>query len=70
LGSFILLDKHGNVVDGLRRLKADPNWPKIRLDSIKSDEQRLVARLIATFVGEMSHTMEKSRILGAWRTVC
>jgi hypothetical protein len=42
----VLLDKHGNVVDGLHRLKADPNWPKMRLGSIGSDEQRLVARLI------------------------
>lgn len=34
----VLLDRYGNVVDGLHRLEADPNRPKIRLDHIESDE--------------------------------
>lgn len=28
----VLLDKHGNVIDGKHRLPADANWPKMRLD--------------------------------------
>jgi len=59
----VLLDKHGNVVDGLHRLKADPNWPKIRLDFIESDEQRLVARLIANVCRRNVPAEEKSRML-------
>jgi hypothetical protein len=59
----VVLDKHGNVVDGLHRLKADPNWPKIRLDSIESDEQRLVARLIANVCRRNVPAEEKSRML-------
>ena len=49
----VLLDKHGNVVDGLHRLKADPNWPKIRL----------VARLIANVCRRNVPAEEKSRML-------
>ena len=59
-----LLDRYGNVVDGLHRLEADPSWPKIRLDHIESDEQRLVARLIANVCRRNVSAEEKRRTLG------
>ncbi|MEM3628358.1 MAG: hypothetical protein QXE06_03205 [Candidatus Bathyarchaeia archaeon] len=59
----VLLDRYGNVVDGLHRLEADPNRPKIRLDHIESDEQRLVARLIANVCRRNVPAGEKSRML-------
>ncbi|MEM3551406.1 MAG: ParB/RepB/Spo0J family partition protein [Candidatus Bathyarchaeia archaeon] len=59
----VLLDKYGNVVDGLHRLEADPNWPKMRLDHIESDEQRLVARLIANVCRRNVPAGEKRRML-------
>jgi hypothetical protein len=40
----ILLDRHGNVIDGRHRLAADENWPKMRLEHVKTEEDMLVAR--------------------------
>jgi len=60
----VLLDKHGNVVDGLHRLEADPSWPKVRLDHVESDEQRLVARIIANVCRRKGSAEEKRRMLG------
>jgi len=42
-----LLDRHGNVIDGRHRLAADENWPKIRLENVETEEDRLIARLIS-----------------------
>ena len=38
----VLLDKHGNVIDGKHRLAADANWPKMRLDHVESEEKGLL----------------------------
>jgi hypothetical protein len=43
----VLIDKQGNVIDGLHRLKADKNWPKIKLENVETEEQRLITRLIS-----------------------
>ena len=51
----ILLDRHGNVIDGRHRLAADESWPKIRLEHIETEEDRLLARLITNVCrGEVS----------------
>jgi hypothetical protein len=59
----VLLDKHGNVIDGEHRLAADPNWPKMRLDHIESEEDRLIARLISNVCRRNVSAAEKSEIL-------
>jgi len=38
----VLLDKHGNVIDGKHRLAADADWPKMRLDHVESEEKGLL----------------------------
>ena len=43
----VLLDSNGNVIDGLHRLKADPNWPKFTVKGVLSPWQVSWARLIA-----------------------
>jgi ParB-like chromosome segregation protein Spo0J len=43
----VLIDKQGNVIDGMHRLKADKNWPKIKLENVETEEQRLITRLIS-----------------------
>lgn len=60
----VILDAHGNIVDGLHRLEADPNWPKIRLNHIASDKDRLVARLVANVCRRRVSAEEKSQMLG------
>lgn len=59
----VLLDKHGNVIDGLHRLAADPSWPKIKLDHIKSKEDRLIARLVANVCRRNVSAEEKRDML-------
>ena len=43
----ILLDRHGNIIDGLHRFEADGNWPMIVLENIETVKEKLVARLIS-----------------------
>jgi len=59
----VLLDRYGNVIDGMHRLKADKNWPKIRLGNIETEEQRLIARLIANVCRRHVPAKEKIQIL-------
>jgi hypothetical protein len=59
----VLLDKHGNIIDGKHRLAADPNWPKMRLDHIESEEDRLAARLISNVRRRNVAAAEKREIL-------
>ncbi|MCD6243161.1 hypothetical protein J7K06_05720 [Candidatus Bathyarchaeota archaeon] len=59
----VLLDRHGNIIDGMHRLKADKNWPKIRLENVQTEEQRLIARLIANVCRRHVPAKEKTQIL-------
>jgi ParB-like chromosome segregation protein Spo0J len=59
----ILVDKHGNIVDGRHRLAADEKWPKIRLEYVETEEQRLVARLISNVCRRQVSAGEKREIL-------
>jgi len=43
----ILLDAHGRIIDGLHRREADANWPSVMLEHIKTERERLVARIVA-----------------------
>ncbi len=43
----VLLDAHGNVVDGYHRLRADPGWRTETLEHIKTPVQLVLARIIA-----------------------
>jgi len=43
----VLIDADNNVIDGFHRLKADPNWPKYKVDSVQDPVQLAKARLIA-----------------------
>jgi len=43
----VLLDAHGNVIDGFHRLRADPDWRTETLEHIKTPTQLVLARIIA-----------------------
>lgn len=45
----VLVDKHGNVIDGFHRLEADPNWEKKRLEEIDTEEKLLIARTVSNW---------------------
>jgi len=60
----VLLDRNGNVIDGQHRLTADENWPKIRLENVETEEQRLLARLISNVCRRHVPAEEKTELLG------
>jgi hypothetical protein len=59
----VLLDKHGNVIDGKHRLAADENWPKVRLEHIETDKQMLITRLIGNVCRRLASSEEKNKML-------
>jgi len=59
----VLLDKYGNVIDGQHRLTTDENWPKIKLGHIKTEEERLIARLISNVCRRAVPAREKREML-------
>jgi len=60
----VLLDRHGNIIDGQHRLTADKNWPKIKLESVETEEERLLARLISNVCRRYVPAQEKTEMLG------
>jgi len=45
----ILIDAHGNVIDGFHRKEIDPKWPTVKLEHIDSAVKLEAARLAANF---------------------
>jgi len=43
----VLLDAHGNVIDGFHRLRAEPDWRTETLEHIRTPTQLCLARIIA-----------------------
>ena len=60
----VLLDRHGNVIDGMHRLVADEKWPKITLENVETEEQRLIARLVSNVCRRNVPAKEKKEMLG------
>ena len=65
VGKFypVLLDRYGNVIDGAHRLAADKSWPKIKLNYVTSEKERLIARLIGNVCRRKVSAKEKREIL-------
>lgn len=66
----ILLDNDGNVIDGLHRLAADATWPKIRLDHVCSEKERLLARLISNVCRRTVSSGEKREMVERLGRIC
>lgn len=59
----ILEDSNGNIIDGQHRLEADENWPKIRLDNVKTEKESIIIRLIGNVCRRIVPTKEKTEML-------
>jgi len=59
----ILVDYHGNIIDGEHRYGVDKGWRTIRLDHIRTEKDRLIARIISNNVRRSVPQGEKSEIL-------
>jgi hypothetical protein len=60
----VLLDKEGNVLDGNHRLKADPNWPKIILENVETEQDRLIVKLVGNVCRRSISSAEKTQLVG------
>jgi len=60
----ILTDYYGNIIDGEHRFSADQNWKKMRLENIKTEEHRLIARIISNSLRRTVSGAEKVDLLG------
>jgi len=59
----ILVDRHGNIIDGFHRFEADENWPKMVLENIGTVKEKLIARLIGNVCRRHVSAEEKSALL-------
>jgi len=60
----VLVDRYGNVIDGLHRLSADEKWPKVTVEGVETEEQRLIARLVSNVCRRNVPAKEKGEMLG------
>jgi hypothetical protein len=60
----VLVDYYGNIIDGEHRLGADKKWKKVRVDYIKTEKDRLIARIVSNTVRRTVTSEEKTELLG------
>jgi hypothetical protein len=59
----ILVDYHGNIIDGEHRYSVDEGWRTIRLEHIRTEKDRLIARIISNTVRRSVPRREKTELL-------
>jgi len=59
----ILLDHHGNIIDGEHRYSVDEDWRTIRLEHIRTEKDRLIARIVSNTVRRSVPRREKTMLL-------
>ncbi|MGP8123262.1 MAG: hypothetical protein ACLP8B_22395 [Xanthobacteraceae bacterium] len=59
----VLIDKRGRIIDGKHRLKADPNWFKVMVPGVESDEHLLLLRLVSNVCRRNVPSSEKTEML-------
>lgn len=65
----VLLDPHGNIIDGRHRRRVDPNWPGIIVDWVKTREDLLAARIAANVCRRTVPKEERKRELEELATI-
>jgi len=60
----ILIDYHGNIIDGEHRFSVDEKWMRVKLQHIKTEKDRLVARIVSNNVRRHVSGKEKRELLG------
>ena len=59
----VLIDKYGRVIDGKHRLKADPNWFRVEVPGVESEEHLLLLRLVSNVCRRNVSSSEKTDML-------
>jgi len=60
----ILVDYYGNIIDGEHRFGVDEKWRRVRLEHIKTERDRIVARIVSNTVRRSVSSKEKEELLG------
>lgn len=59
----ILIDYYGNIIDGEHRFGVDGKWRRVRLEHIRTEKDRLIARIISNTVRRSVPRKEKTELL-------
>ena len=59
----IPVDYHGNIIDGEHRFGVDENWRRVRLDHIRTEKDKLIARIVSNTVRRSVPSKEKTELL-------
>ena len=59
----VLLDYHGNIIDGQHRYGVDEGWRTMRLEHIRTEKDRLIAHIISNTVRRSVPRREKTELL-------
>lgn len=59
----VLEDFYGNIIDGQHRLRVDKDWPKIRLENVKTEKDNIIIRLIGNACRRSVPAKEKTEML-------
>ena len=59
----ILVDYYGNIIDGKHRFSADREWKRVILEHVKTEKDRLIARIISNTLRRSVSSNEKTELL-------
>jgi len=60
----ILVDYYGKIIDGKHRFSADKKWKRVRLQYIKTEKEKLIARIVCNIIRRSVPSTEKRELLG------
>ena len=60
----ILVDYYGNIIDGKHRFGANEKWKAVKLEHVKTEKDRLIARIIGNNLRRSISSKEKRKLLG------
>jgi len=60
----ILVDYYGNIIDGKHRFSANKKWKTVILEHVKTEKDRLIARIISNIIRRSVSSNEKTELLG------
>ena len=60
----ILVDYYGNIIDGKHRFSVDREWKRVILEHVKTEKDRLIARIISNTLRRSVSRNEKTELLG------
>jgi hypothetical protein len=59
----VLVDYHGNIIDGEHRYSVDEGWRTMKLEHIRTEKDRLIARIISNACRRHIPAKEKTAML-------